>query len=242
VLLLIDHVEAPLRDHAVIVTGTVDGPVVVGEQAYAPDPVVAALSGGPVGYARVDLSAADGVAIAPLVSRLFDLLNAVPDASISVVDGSAVRTREARDAVRQFDNIFAVVGMFVAIAVAAAALVATSTFRIVFAQRLRQLALLRTIGANPGQLAWALAAEGTVVGLVAGVIGVLSALGIGLAAPAAGPAAAGPAGAGLPGPARPDPSRDPRRQCPDPHRAVRPSTPAGRGGPVPAPLVGDHSR
>ena len=64
--------------------------------------------------------------------------------------------------------------MFVAIAVVAAALVATSTFRIVFAQRMRQLALLRAVGAGRGALIRALAAEGALTGLVAGVVGVLA--------------------------------------------------------------------
>ena len=58
--------------------------------------------------------------------------------------------------------------MFVAIAVVAAGLVAASTFRIVFAQRMRQLALLRAVGAGRGALARALAAEGALTGLVAG--------------------------------------------------------------------------
>lgn len=173
----------------VTVTGTVDGPAVDGEQAYAPDAVVAALFGETVGYTRVDLRAVDGTSLSALSDRLYQLLNASPDAEISIVDGAGLRTSEARDAVRQFDDIFAIVAMFVAIAVAAAALVATSTFRIVFAQRLRQLALLRTIGATPGQLVRALAVEGLVVGLVAGVMGVLSALGVGLAAPIAARAA-----------------------------------------------------
>jgi putative ABC transport system permease protein len=71
-----------------------------------------------------------------------------------------------------------------AVAVAAAALVATSTFRIVFAQRMRQLALLRTIGASRRQLTRALAVEGALTGLVAGTIGVVAAAGAGLAGPA----------------------------------------------------------
>jgi putative ABC transport system permease protein len=104
----------------------------------------------------------------------------------AVSTGAEVRQREAEDAVADVKDLFAVVAMFVAIAVVAAALVATSTFRIVFAQRMRQLALLRTVGAGRGALARALAAEGALTGLLAGLAGVLAAIGAGaLAAPVA---------------------------------------------------------
>jgi putative ABC transport system permease protein len=74
--------------------------------------------------------------------------------------------------------------MFVAIAVVAAGLVAASTFRIVFAQRMRQLALLRAVGAGRGAITRSLAAEGALTGLVTGLAGVLLALGTGHLVPA----------------------------------------------------------
>ncbi|GAB7053026.1 hypothetical protein JCM9534A_81520 [Catenuloplanes indicus JCM 9534] len=103
-----------------------------------------------------------------------------------VVLGAELRDREARAAADSMGELFYLVGLFVAIAAAAAALVATATFRIVFAQRMRQLALMRAIGAGRGALTRALAAEGALTGLVAGVTGVLIAYLLGLAA---GPAA-----------------------------------------------------
>ncbi|MFD5572276.1 FtsX-like permease family protein [Streptomyces cadmiisoli] len=95
-----------------------------------------------------------------------------------------MRAEEARAAASQYEALFELIAAFLAAAVVAAALVATSTFRIVFAQRLRQLALLRTIGAHRGQLVRALAVEGALVGLVAGTAGVLLTLGAGHAVPA----------------------------------------------------------
>ena len=162
---------------AVTVTGLVDSPV-TGE-GYAPDRVVARLldSGG---YSRIDIRAATGTSAADLQQRLSPLLGT--DGTIDLTDGSEVRRSEAKDAVRQFDVVFALIGMFLLVAVIAAGLVATSTFRIVFAQRLRQLALLRTIGARQGQLSRALAAEGALTGLLAGTAGVIAAA---LLAPAA---------------------------------------------------------
>ena len=58
-------------------------------------------------------------------------------------------------------------------------MVAASTFRIVFAQRMRQLALLRAVGAGRGGITWSLAAEGALTGFVTGLAGVLLALGAG---------------------------------------------------------------
>jgi len=187
----------------VTVTGIVAGAGGSDERAYAPDFVVAALSGNP-GYPRLDVLAAPGADVNALKEQFVAALSGDIYSYATVTTGADMRVAEAREAVRQFDQIFALVAMFVAIAVVAAALVATSTFRIVFAQRLRQLALLRTIGAQPGQLVRALAVEGAVVGLLAGTAGVLLALAVGSAAPAVAAAAGStlsapgvPAGAGL---------------------------------------------
>jgi putative ABC transport system permease protein len=166
------------------VTGIVDGPRDTAERAWAPDQVVAGISGDP-GFPRVDVLTAPGADVPAMMSGMSERLLRDPEAYISVTTGENMRVREARAAVQQFDQLFALVAMFVAIAVVAAALVATSTFRIVFAQRLRQLALLRAIGAQRAQLVVALAVEGAVVGLVTGTVGVLLAQAAGLAAPAA---------------------------------------------------------
>ncbi|MEU4156852.1 ABC transporter permease [Actinoplanes sp. NPDC026670] len=96
-----------------------------------------------------------------------------------VATGADTRLAEAREAAEQVDQVFIVVKVFVAVAVMAAGLIAASTFRIVFAQRMRQLALLRAVGAGRGTMARALAAEGALTGLVVGVTGVLAALAVG---------------------------------------------------------------
>src|SRR5207245_7525348 len=129
----------------VLVPGRVRGP---GSQtAYAPDQVVAGLLHS--GYARIDVRAAPGAATAALVAAL----SAHVSGGARVDDARTVERAEADRAARQTTELFAVVAVFVAIAVLAAALVATSTFRIAFAQRMRQLALLRAVGAGRGRLA-----------------------------------------------------------------------------------------
>jgi putative ABC transport system permease protein len=172
----------------VTVTGVVDGPRDAAERAWAPAETVAAISGTP-GFPRVDVLARPGADVTAMMTGLSERLLRDPAAYISVTTGDGMRVREARAAVQQFDQIFSLVVMFVAIAVVAAALVATSTFRIVFAQRMRQLALLRAIGAQRGQLVVALAVEGAVTGLVTATAGVALAQGAGLAAPAVAAAA-----------------------------------------------------
>ncbi|OJF13237.1 hypothetical protein BG844_16545 [Couchioplanes caeruleus subsp. caeruleus] len=184
------------RSVAVTVTAIVQGPTGEAATGYAPAHLVAGIVG-VRGYQRLDVQAAPGAADAALSARLSAALPRT--GGVSVVPGDLVRDREARERVRDLDELFRAVAMFLAVAVVAAALVATSAFRIVFTQRLRQLALLRTIGAQRSQLVRALAAEGALTGLGAGTAGVLLALGAGYAAPAV----AGVFGAQLPAPVPP---------------------------------------
>lgn len=149
---------------------------------YAPGPALRKLLG-ISGYSRIDIGAgtasADG---APLAEHI---RQAVPGAQVR--SGDEVRDEEARAAVAEAKDTMELVSVFLAVAVGAAVLVATSTFRIVFTRRVRQLALLRAIGATPRRLAAALVAEGAAVGLLAGTIGVLAAWACGqLVPPVAG--------------------------------------------------------
>jgi putative ABC transport system permease protein len=88
-------------------------------------------------------------------------------------------------------EVFALLGAFVTVAMIVAALVSTSTFRIVFAQRMRELALLRAVGASRARLARGLVAEGALTGLLASIAGVALATGAGQLVPLAGLVAPG---------------------------------------------------
>ncbi|WP_229072630.1 FtsX-like permease family protein [Actinoplanes sp. DH11] len=156
-----------------------------GAQAYAGTTTVTTLAGSGV-LNQIDVRL-DGGADAGAVRDEIAALTAgrVPagETAPEVSTGADVRLAEARAAAAEVTQVFAVVGAFVLVAVIAAGLIATSTFRIVFAQRMRQLALLRAVGAGRGALARALIAEGVLTGLVAGVAGVLGALLAGHALP-----------------------------------------------------------
>ncbi|MCW6005079.1 FtsX-like permease family protein [Micromonospora sp. CPCC 205371] len=143
--------------------------------AYTTDRLIGALGPLPE-FNQVEVRLKPGATI--------DQVRDVVGAAAPVETGARVRQDEATSAASGVKLIFALVGVFVAIAVAAAALVATSTFRIVFAQRMRQLALLRAVGAGRGAIVRALAVEGALTGLVSGVVGVLAAYAFGRALPA----------------------------------------------------------
>ncbi|MFY1698345.1 ABC transporter permease [Solwaraspora sp. WMMA2101] len=167
------------------VTGVVDGPDANWERAYTPDTLLATVTTTPVGWGRIDVAAAPGTDVGGLSDEILNYLDRVdPQLYPSAAPGESKRLAEAQEAVARFDQVFALAAMFLAVAVVAALLVASSTFRIVFAQRMGQLALLRLIGAHRRQLVVALTIEGALVGLLAGTVGVLLAVGLGLAAPA----------------------------------------------------------
>ncbi|MEV7975804.1 FtsX-like permease family protein [Streptomyces sp. NPDC086519] len=145
---------------------------------------IAALSG----YSRLDIRTVNGADTQEIARRVRDVLR-TPSPHALVSSGDTIRAAEARAALAQYREIFQLIAVFLAVAVGAAALVATSAFRIVFAQRLRQLALLRAIGAQRRQLVTALVAEGALAGATAGTLGVLAAWGAGHLAPSAARAA-----------------------------------------------------
>ncbi|MET8153500.1 FtsX-like permease family protein [Actinoplanes sp. NPDC049668] len=177
----------PAKPVKFTVTGLVDARDDYGFTGYAPESTITALA--PDGLlTQVDLRLRPGADAAEVRAAVERAARSGPAPAEGferprVRTGLAVRTAEANRAAADLNALFAVVAMFVAIAVVAAGLVATSTFRIVFAQRMRQLALLRAVGAGRGSISRALAAEGALTGLVAGVAGVLGALAAGHALP-----------------------------------------------------------
>ncbi|MFI7501710.1 FtsX-like permease family protein [Streptomyces sp. NPDC049687] len=192
--LLLTDPENPEKPRKVTftVTGVVKSTATAEQQAggYAPDAYLLPY-GQSTAYPRVDIRASNGVPVAELSRQVRAVLDkASPGATLR--SGSAVRAQEEREAVGgDLREVFQLISVFLAVAVGAAALVATSTFRIVFAQRLRQLALLRAIGAPQRRLVTALAAEGALVGVVAGTLGVTAALAAGHLAPRAARVLAG---------------------------------------------------
>ncbi len=181
---LLSWVDEKKKAVPVTVVGVVAGKSDDGESAYAPAALVGPLLHTDF-FDQVDVRLAAGADATAVRQQLETLIAAQPgpaEARPTVRTGAAVRQAEAEQAISDVNALFALVAMFIAIAVIAAALVATSTFRIVFAQRMRQLALLRAVGAGRRRLSGALVVEGAVTGFATGLVGVTAAAVLGQAA------------------------------------------------------------
>jgi putative ABC transport system permease protein len=132
-------------------------------QAFAPDGTVPSFS----------LTAAPGVSQQELVHRV----SAVLPANAEVVTGAKVAEENRKDIeqalgfIRIFLFVFAAVSLFVG------AFIIFNTFSMLVAQRTRELALLRAVGASRGQVIRVVLGEAVLVGLVGSILG----LGLGLA-------------------------------------------------------------
>ncbi|TDB89551.1 ABC transporter permease, partial [Micromonospora fluostatini] len=164
------------------VVGVVEAPEDDGAAAYTTDAAMLRLVDD--WATRIDVRLAAGTDPETALTALQRATAGTTDAPApSIATGAEIRQAELDAVSDNVDRLFALIGMFVAVTVVAAALVATSTFRIVFAQRMRQLALLRAVGADRGALLRALVTEGALTGLVAGVAGVALAYALGLLLP-----------------------------------------------------------
>jgi putative ABC transport system permease protein len=123
-------------------------------------------------YDAIQVAAKEGTSEDDLVSALQEVL---PD---GVTAGTAAaETEEAQDEIGQFTSIIRYFLLtFAAIALFVGAFVIFNTFSITVAQRTREFATLRTIGASRRQVLAAVILESLVIGIVASLLG----LGLGL--------------------------------------------------------------
>lgn len=132
--------------------------------------------GGKDAYSSVALTAAPGVS----QEQLADEAAALIPSDLEAVTGDEM-AREVKGLINQvldFLNIFLLV--FASIALVVGTFLIINTFSILVAQRSRELALLRALGASRRQVTGAVLAEAFVVGLVGSTLGLL--LGFALAA------------------------------------------------------------
>ncbi|MDH6707247.1 putative ABC transport system permease protein [Kitasatospora sp. MAA19] len=172
-------------DDAVLV-GTLDGR---GAPGFAGRPVIGVPADRVDRYATRITGTQLDLRLAPGASR-----TRTAEALRQALDGQAeVRTRDASvaEATRQSRTVYGVVLIaalsFVLIALAVARMVVSNTFSVVLAQRTRQLALLRCIGADRAQVRRVIRRQGLLLGTGASAAGVL----LGTALCAAGTALAG---------------------------------------------------
>lgn len=122
----------------------------------------------------IDVLAADGVEPGDLVERITPI---APEGA-EVVTGDQ-QTQEQLDAFTEGIGFLTTALLaFAAVAVFVGAFVIHNTFRIIVAQRARELALLRAIGATGRQLTSMVAIEALAISVVASAVGVLAGTGL----------------------------------------------------------------
>ncbi|MCC3290643.1 ABC transporter permease [Arthrobacter sp. zg-Y1110] len=126
------------------------------------------------GFTSIQVALADGASVEDVRAAL--------EQDISGLEGVYVRTaQEQTDAVvASFtggeDILTTILLAFAAVALLVCALVVSNTFSVLVAQRTRELALLRCIGAARSQIRRSVIVEALIVGIVASVAGVLAAI------------------------------------------------------------------
>lgn len=131
---------------------------------------------GATGYAEVVASAAPGVGERVLADRLRQRLSGA-----HVLSGSQLRETYAVAAAKYVDGFLVVLFAFGLVALAVSVFVIANTFAILVAQRVRELALLRCVGASRRQLFGSVVLEALVVGVVASLGGLLLSAAVGWA-------------------------------------------------------------
>ncbi len=127
------------------------------------------------------VQAEPGTDIETLVAAVGQVLpeGARAQSSQEAAEEQAAEIQEGLSFFGTFLLVFAFVALFVA------TFLIYNTFRIVVAQRLRELALLRAVGATRRQVLWSVLFEALVVGVIASVIGIAAGAGLAIALRAA---------------------------------------------------------
>ncbi|TQS25192.1 ABC transporter permease [Microbispora sp. KK1-11] len=133
-----------------------------------------------VAVGRIDVLAEPGVSPGELVERL----RAALGPGYSVLTGEEVRRQEANEALSALDAFINSLLIFALISVLISGFLVYNTFSIIMAQRVRETALLRCVGATRWQVLTTALTEAALIGLAASAVGAV--VGIGLAYAALG--------------------------------------------------------
>jgi putative ABC transport system permease protein len=136
------------------------------------------LIGEPGRFSSVSVVADDGVSQTQLARSIEDQLQADGTSGTEVLTGEAITEESQNDVQDQLSFITIIFLVFAIIAVFVGIFVIYNSFAIIVAQRTREMALLRAIGASRKQVRRAVVVEAAVVGLVASVAGFVMGLGV----------------------------------------------------------------
>jgi putative ABC transport system permease protein len=134
------------------------------------EPTAARVLGTAGRFSEIDVRAKPGVSQHTVVSNIADALH---DPNVEAITGAAAvaDTRKANGTSLQFINLFLMT--FAVIALVVGSFVIYNTFSITVAQRTKETALFRAIGANRRQVARAVRIEALLTGAFASAIGVV---------------------------------------------------------------------
>ncbi|MFC5678090.1 ABC transporter permease [Aeromicrobium endophyticum] len=163
--------DLPGGDRRLTVTGTVDGPdAPLSAAAYLPERTLAGLGDAASPLDAVVATDRDAASTGRSIDRQLG--------ADTVVAGDTYRETLRLEATRGVDVFQKLIYVFAGISLFVGALVIANTFTILLAQRSRDLALLRCVGAVRSQVARSVVAEGVLLGVVGSIVGVLLGLGI----------------------------------------------------------------
>ncbi|GAA2525643.1 ABC transporter permease [Pilimelia columellifera] len=131
--------------------------------------------GGVDQFSGVSLSADDGVDD----TTLRDRVAAVTPAAFEAKTGEQVSDDSANAVSDQLGVLTTAIVVFALIALVVSAFLIFNTFNVVVAQRVRELALLRALGADWKQVTGSVLAEAVIVGLVGSTLGLAAGIGLG---------------------------------------------------------------
>ena len=125
-------------------------------------------------FDTIEVVAAEGIEPSELRSRVQAVLPSGTEAvaSSTVADEQSEAVKEGLGFFRTFLLVFALIALFVG------SFIIFNTFSIIVAQRARELALLRALGASRRQVLTSVVAEAALVGLFASLVGIVAGIGI----------------------------------------------------------------
>lgn len=134
------------------------------------------LLGGRDQVTSISVGAAPGIPAAELQRRIAQVL----PAEVQAITGSQLTAEQLKNVNDSFLSFFRIfLGIFAGIALLVAGLSIYNTLSIVAAQRVRETALLRAVGASRRQVLVSGTAEALVIGVVGSVLGIVAGLGVG---------------------------------------------------------------
>ncbi|KAA6221450.1 ABC transporter permease [Streptomyces albofaciens JCM 4342] len=170
-------VDGPVREAKVSgIFTTEDGAVAAGGSLALFDTATAQrLFAMPGGFSEIDVKAAPGTSQEALKAAVDKIL---PDTA-EAVTGKKLADDQAEMIARSMDSMKTGLLVFAGIALFVGIFIIANTFTMLVAQRTKELALMRAVGASRRQVTRSVLIEAFVVGAVAAVTGLLAGIGIG---------------------------------------------------------------